>query len=361
MPDAGAAKYEQTSYGAQPMIVLAGDIGGTNTRLALYEAASGARVTSIFERTYPSTSHSSLDDIVQVFLADAAASGARFTTGRDIAAACLAIAGPIEHNICRATNLPWVVDGRSLAARLGIDRVRLVNDFHAAAHGVTAVGPDWLAQLGGSAPERRGPIVVLGAGTGLGAAFLFWSAAENTYQVVPSEGGHMDFAPRTPLEVGLLQFLINKYGRVSCERVLSGRGLVDVFSFLSQEPGCRALIRSETTAALAAPNPARDPAAIISERGLSGADPICEMAVAVFCSVLGAVAGNLALAILASGGVFVAGGIAPRLLPYMQKGVFREAFERKGRLHTLVDRYPAFVVTHPQIGLIGAAAQAAAL
>jgi glucokinase len=342
------------------MILLAGDIGGTNSRLALYEATGSVAAAPLLQRSYPSASHTSLDDIADDFLAGAStALEGRVGRGKGVSSACLAIAGPIENNICRATNLPWIVDGRSLATRLGVERVRLVNDFHAAALGVTAVGSEWLAPLGGAPPTRRGPIGVLGAGTGLGEAFLLWSTSENRYQVVPSEGGHMDFAPRTPLEAGLLQFLGNKYGRVSCERVLSGRGLVDVFSFLAQEPACRALIRPETIAALAQPSP--DPAAIISERGLSGADPICEMSLAVFCSVLGAVAGNLALAVLATGGVFVVGGIAPRVLPYVEKGVFREAFESKGRLHTLLERLPAFVVTHPQVGLIGAAAAAASL
>ncbi len=344
------------------MILLAGDIGGTNSRLAFYEATPKVAATPLLERTYPSASHASLDDIADAFLATAStALDGRVGKGKGVSSACLAIAGPIENNICRATNLPWIVDGRSLATRLGVERVHLVNDFHAAALGVTAVGSEWLAPLGGGPPTPRGPIGVLGAGTGLGEAFLLWSTSENRYQVVPSEGGHMDFAPRTPLEVGLLQFLSNKYGRVSCERVLSGRGLADVFSFLSQEAGCRALIRPETIAALAQPGPGHDPAAVISERGLSGADAICEMSLAVFCSVLGAVAGNLALAILATGGVFVVGGIAPRVLPYVEKGVFREAFDRKGRLHTLVERIPAFVVTHPQVGLIGAAAAAASM
>lgn len=344
------------------MIILAGDIGGTNARLALYETAPGVAPALLLEHTYPSAAHSSLDDIADAFLAEAStALGGRVGRGTGVYSACLAIAGPIENNICKATNLPWIVDGRSLATRLGIERVRLINDFHAAALGVTAVGPEWLAPLGGPPPLRRGPIAVLGAGTGLGEAFLLWSTSDDAYQVVPSEGGHVDFAPRTPLEVGLLRFLATKYGRVSCERVLSGRGLVDVFSFLSQEPGCRALIRPDTLAALAHPDEARDPASVISERGLSGADPICEMSLALFCSVLGAVAGNLALTILASGGVFVAGGIAPRVLPILQKGMFREAFERKGRMHTLVERIPAFVVTHPQVGLVGAAAAAAKL
>ena len=201
----------------------------------------------------------------------------------------------------------------------------------------------------------HGPIAVLGAGTGLGQAFLLWSAADNAYQVVPSEGGHVDLAARTPLELGLVQFLTTKYGRVSCERVLSGQGLVDVFTFLSEEPACRGLIRPETSAALASHEPGHDPAAAISQRAMSGSDPVCEMALSIFCSVLGATAGNLGLTVLATGGVYVAGGIAPRILSYLQRGGFREAFDRKGRLHTLVERLPAYVVTNAQPGLLGAA------
>jgi glucokinase len=343
------------------MIVLAGDIGGTNARLALYEVQRGkngerARFTSLFERTTPSKSQPSLDVIAESFLSAAETeTKGRVAKGKGIDGACLGIAGPIEHNRCHATNLPWVVDGRALALRLGFEQVTLVNDFSAAALGVTAVGPGELVSLGGATAVEHGPIAVLGAGTGLGQAFLLWSEAAIRYQVIPSEGGHADFAPRTPLEAGLLQFLTTKYGRVSCERVLSGNGLVDIFSFLSQEPACRTLIKPETEAVLASPSLSRDAAAEISHRGLAGTDPICEMALALFCSVLGAVAGNLALSVLATGGVFVAGGIAPRVLGYMQKGGFREAFEHKGRLHTLVERIPAFVVTHPQPGLLGAA------
>lgn len=334
------------------MTVLAGDIGGTNSRLAIYDVPpTGLRgVKPIFEHTYPSAAHASLDVIMEKFVAAAtAAIGAR----AKVTSACLGIAGPIENNICRATNLPWVVDGHALSHRLGIERVLLVNDFHAAALGVTAVGPDELVALGGDLRVAHGPVAVLGAGTGLGQAFLLWSPAENRYQVVSSEGGHVDLAARTPLEHGLVAFLTNKYGRVSCERVLSGNGLVDVFKFLSEEPACRGLIRPETAAVLAATG--NDPAAAISQRAMAGTDPVCEMALALFCSVLGAVAGNLGLMVLATGGVFVAGGIAPRILPYLQRGGFREAFDRKGRLHTLVERMPAYVVTHAQPGLLGAA------
>jgi glucokinase len=336
------------------MRVLAGDIGGTNTRLAIYDVpADGVRgLKPTFDKTYPSAAHAGLEVIAEQFLAEA-----RSQLGGTVSieAACCGIAGPIENNICRATNLPWVVDGNALATRLAIPRFQLVNDFQAAALGVTAVGADELVTLGGDPPVTNGPMAVLGAGTGLGQAFLLWSPAENRYRVVSSEGGHVDLAARTPLEHGLVQFLTRKYGRVSAERVLSGRGLVDVFTFLSEEPACRGLIRPETAAALATPEPRRDPAAIISERAMTGTDPVCEMALAMFCSVLGATAGNLALMVLATGGVFVAGGIAPRILPYLQRGGFREAFDRKGRLHTMVERIPAYVVTHAQPGLLGAA------
>ena len=350
------------------MIVLSGDIGGTNARLALYagERVDGRlQLTALHERTYPSTAQPTLETIAEDFLTEARAKmgwapGQGSGQGR-VERACLGIAGPVENNICRATNLPWVVDGKSLAARLGIPRVLLVNDFYAAALGVTAVGPSQLAGLGGAPPLAKGPLAVLGAGTGLGEAFLIWSAAENGYQVVSSEGGHADLAPRTPLEMALLQYLSAKYGRVSYERVLSGQGLVDVFTFLSQEPGCRPLIRDHTRAALAVQGPGQDHAAAISRRGLDGSDPICEMALAIFCSVLGALAGNLGLYSLATGGVFIAGGIAPRVLPYLLRGGFREAFERKGRLTPLVTRLPAFVVMHPQPGLLGAGTIAAGL
>jgi glucokinase len=338
------------------MKVMAGDIGGTNTRLAIYDVtASGVRgLDPLFEQTYPSPAHASLDIIADKFLAEAA----RALGGpSSIGSACFGIAGPIEHNICRATNIPWVVDGNELSQRLGIPRVVLVNDFQAAALGVTAVGPAQLVALGGDPPVVHGPMAVLGAGTGLGQAFLLWSPTENRYRVVSSEGGHVDLAARTPLEHGLVYFLTGKYGRVSCERVLSGRGLVDAFTFLSEEPACQGLIRPETAAALAAPG--QDRAATISQHALAGTDPVCEMALSIFCSVLGATAGNLGLMVLATGGVFVAGGIAPRIIPFLKRGGFREAFDRKGRLHTLVERLPAYVVTHPQPGLLGAATIAA--
>lgn len=334
------------------MMVLAGDVGGTNTRLALIETE---RDTTLLERTYPSAGHSGVELIAEQFLAEARAAG---ILGRaPLERACLGIAGPVEGNVCRATNLPWVVDGRVLSQRLGIPRVRLVNDFYAAALGSIRVPPTDLVSLGGGPRVPKGPVAVVGAGTGLGQAFLLWSPTEDRYEVVPSEGGHNDFAPRTALESSLLRYLAAKYGRVSYERVLSGHGLIDVYAFLREEPAIRVLANPLTQPEMVS----GDPAAVISRRALDGSDPICRAAVETFCVVLGALAGNLALTLLATGGVFVAGGIAPRVLPLLQQGTFREAFERKGRLQSLVAAIPTFVVTHPQPGLLGAAAVAAAL
>jgi glucokinase len=345
------------------LIVLAGDIGGTNTRLALFEAGSAPTFAPIsapiFERTYPSASQPGLDIIAVAFLAEArAAKPSPFKSASEVPErACLGIAGPVEDNVCRATNLPWVVDGRVLTQKLGIVKVRLVNDFYAAALGCLALPPSALTAIGGGPRDPKGPVAVLGAGTGLGQAFLLWSAPEDRYQVVSSEGGHVDFAPRTPLESDLLATLTAKYGRVSYERVLSGHGLVDLYAFLRDEPAFRALGDPTTAAAMVA----EDPAAVISRRALDGSDAVCAAALTVFCGVLGALAGNLALTVLATGGVFVAGGIAPRIVPFLQRGVFRDAFERKGRLQPLVARIPTFIVTHAQPGLIGAATVAAML
>jgi len=199
--------------------------------------------------------------------------------------------------------------------------------------------------------------VVAGAGTGLGEAFLVWSPGENRYQVIPSEGGHVDFTPRTALEMGLFHYMSGRYGRVSFERVLSGSGIADIFDFLSNEPALGPLVKKETRAAVVT----EDPAAVVTRAAMEGSDPICVMAINLFVSVLGGLAGNLALTMLASGGVFIAGGIAPRLAPLLQSGPFRVSFEAKGRMAALVEKLPAFLVTNPDLGLLGAVVQASRL
>jgi glucokinase len=330
------------------MIVLAGDIGGTNSRLALYEG-----LKLLFEKTYPSTQQASLEAASVQFLADARETlGAGVTPQR----ACLAVAGPIEGHMARITNLPWLVDGHSLEAALRIPSVRLANDFEAAAVGVSLLSADQLVPLGGEPRHPTGPMVVTGPGTGLGQAFLHWSEADRRYLVAPSEAGHADFAPRTPIEWGLSGHLADLYGRVSNERVISGPGFKDLFAYLLSEPSLHSLATAETMRALAT----EEAAVVIVRQAVAGRDPLCTMAVQVFCTALGAYAGNLALTVLATGGVFIAGGIAPRIVGLLQSGPFREAFEDKGRLRPFVARVPVFVVTSREVGLLGAAALAVA-
>lgn len=344
------------------MIVLAGDIGGTNSRLALYELVRTEdphasikipKGVPLFERTYSSTTTPSLEDAAKAFLTEARATlGAQAAPERG----CFAVAGPVENETARVTNLTWFVDAKRLQQELRIPRVRLANDFEAAAYGVTLMGPDDLVTLGGGRlRDPRGPVVVAGPGTGLGQAFLLWSEAAGGYDVVASEGGHADFAPRTALERGLCAYLSVRYGSVSWERVLSGPGLRDIFSFLLTDPAYRELSNAATREAMIA----EDPAAVIVKEAIAGRDPLCTLAANVFISALGALVGNLALNVLATGGVFIAGGIAPRLVPLIEKtGLLREAFETKDRMQTLLSKMPLFIVTHREVGLLGAAALA---
>jgi glucokinase len=330
-------------------LVLVGDIGGTNCRLALYRGSE-----KLFERTYPSQEQKEFAAVVELFLEQA-----RKALGPEVRPhrAAFGVAGPVENNTSKPTNLPWFIDGPRLAQRLKIPRLCLMNDFQAAALGVTVLSDEDLLPLGGSARNPTGPCVVAGPGTGLGEAFLAWSPGENRYQVIPSEGGHVDFTPRTPLENALFNYLSGRYGRVSFERVLSGGGIADTFAFLSGEPACRPLVREETRAAIVT----EDPAAVVTRQALSGADPVCVIAMNIFISVLGGLAGNLALTMLASGGVYIAGGIAPRIAPLLKSGPFRESFESKGRMQPLVAKIPAFLVVNPDLGLLGAMVQASRL
>lgn len=330
-------------------IVLVGDIGGTNCRLALFRGNE-----EIFDRVYPSQELSGLDVGVEKFLEEA-----RKKLGAEAKpeSACFGVAGPVENDTSKPTNLSWSIDARKLEQRLKIPKIALLNDFQAAALGVTVLGDADLVPLGGGARNPKGPCVVTGAGTGLGEAFLVWSPGENRYQVIPSEGGHVDFTPRTAMESGLFHYMSGRYGRVSFERVLSGAGIADIFNFLSNEPSCRPLVLEETRAAVLT----EDPAAVVTRHALAGTDPICVIALHMFVSVLGGLAGNLALTTLATGGVFIAGGIAPRIVPFLQKGAFRESFEAKGRMQPLVAKIPAFLVINPDLGRLGAKVQASRL
>jgi glucokinase len=326
-------------------MLLAGDIGGTNTRLALYDDQGKKAVR---EDALPSREFGSLEAAVRAFL------GKR--SPPRLKAAAFGIAGPVIDGRVKTTNLPWLVDERVVSRRLGIPRVRLVNDLVAIAFGASAASGRKLVRIQGEgARPKSGTVAVIAAGTGLGEAALVWDGA----RFVPcgSEGGHSDMAPRSLIEWELREFLAERVGgRVSYERVVSGPGLGNVYEFLRDRKG---LAESAEHAAAIAQN--LDPNRVISELGLSGDSALCRKAVELFVSLYGAEAGNLALKFLATGGVFVAGGIAASLLPLLQNGPFLEAFRDKGRFRPVLERLPVFVVLDSRIGLAGAARYAAML
>lgn len=315
------------------MEVLAGDIGGTNARLAIVD---GHRVT--FVRHYPCREFTNFEQVLSRFLQDLGAPPPAY--------ACLAMAGAVRDDRVRLTNLSWTVDGDRLASHFGFEAVHLANDFQAAAIGVTLLGEESLVPLGGAAPDPSGTKAVLGAGTGLGQAILVHCGAG--YKVIPTEGGHGDFAPRNEEEIALLRYLLGRFEHVSVEHVLSGAGLMEIFRFL--QTARELLVAESVTEAMAE----EDPAAVITRYALEGVDPLCEATLAFFCRMYGAEAGNMALRSLTTGGVYIAGGIAPRIIPALQAGGFRKAFEAKGRMAPLLREIPVYVITHPQLGLLGA-------
>jgi glucokinase len=322
------------------MRVLAGDIGGTKTAVAIAEVdARNLAIESA--RTYPSGEWRGLEEILQDFLT-AKRRRPRFAT--------FGIAGPVSGGRARVTKLPWVLDERLLSLRLGIPRVSLVNDFVAAALGIPRVSPRKMALIVPGRAEKDGPIGVIGAGTGLGQAALVRTGVKWT--PVASEGGHADFGPRDAREDRLVAFVRERFGRVDRDRLLSGEGLGHMYDFVKSERG------REDSLAVARAFLGTDRAAVISRFGLEGSDPICREALTMFASIYGSEAGNLALQYRATGGVYLAGGIAAKILPALREGGFRESFRNKPPLEALLAKIPVRVVREPSVGLIGAAAEA---
>jgi glucokinase len=321
-------------------MILAGDIGGTNTRLAL-AAAGPAGVRIRFERTFPSREWASLEAALAEFLRMHPA---------DVSGACIGIAGPVRNGLCEATNLPWVVDARSVAKLLRLKRVGLINDLVANAHGIPALRGRDLVVLNKGSREATGNRAIASAGTGLGEAGMLWDGLE--YRPFASEGGHADFAPRTRLEMDLLEYLMKRHGRVSYERIVSGPGLVNAYRFFRDRG------QGREPAWLAEELRVGDPAAVISRRALDGKSPLCVQALDLFVSIYGAEAGNLALKVMATGGVYLGGGIAPKILPKLQEPGFMNAFTAKGRLRPLLQEIPVRVITNPKTALLGAARHA---
>lgn len=322
-------------------MILAGDVGGTNTRLAVFDDRGG-RLTPAAEATFPSREHPSLEAVLRRF---------RAAHPLPVDRACVGVAGPVRLGRSDATNLPWVVDSSQVAQELGLKHVELINDLEANAWGIGVLDPEDLAVLNAGAPDAEGNQAVISAGTGLGEAGLLWHGTQ--HRPFATEGGHSDFAPRNHLEMELLDYLLKQFQRVSCERVVSGPGLLNIYRFL-RDTG-----RGEEPAWLAEQLRQQDPGAVISQAAMSRKSELCMQTLDLFVSLYGSEAGNLALKVLATGGVFLGGGIAPKILSKLKDPIFLNAFTAKGRMKPLLQATPVRVILNDKTALLGAARFAA--
>jgi glucokinase len=319
-------------------MILAGDIGGTNARLALFEPENGS-LRLISEHIFPSRQFKEFDEIALQFLKQS-------SVRPDVA--CFGIAGPVRNGQVETSNLPWVIQQARLAKQMRVPATFLINDLEATAWGIGGLSPTDLTSLNQVA-RAVGNQAVVAPGTGLGEAGLFWDGTR--HHVFACEGGHADFAPQGELQIKLLQFLSARHGHVSYERILSGPGLVNVYEFLQNKEDAAPGSLSRTANQISAQ--------AISEASLNGTDPLAEQALDLWLSVYGAEAGNLALKTMAVGGIFLGGGISPKILPKLTGPLFMHAFLDKGRLRPLLEGIPVQVITNDKAGLLGAARYAA--
>jgi glucokinase len=322
-------------------MILAGDVGGTKVHLALYDF-TGGNLTHKRDQRYAAKDYPGLEAIVKEFL-----------TGEEVSSACFGVPGPVRDGRLRLTNLPWTLDSRVLARDLKIEHVFLINDLEANGYGVAELKPDQIFTLSEGDPSQTGNRALIAAGTGLGEGLLIWNG--KTHVPMPSEGGHTDYAPRNEDEIDLLRFLKQKYdGRISFERVVAGMGMTSIYEFLRDVRGM------EEPKWLGDRIAAGDPNVIITEMALAASSEICEKTLDMYVSAYGAEAGNLALKILSVGGLYVGGGIAPRILEKLKDGTFMKAFTDKGRLSQLLINMPVRVILESRAALLGAAAYAEA-
>jgi glucokinase len=322
-------------------MILAGDVGGSKVNLALYDFIDG-KLKQIRDKQYPAREYSGLEEIVKEFLAADKAT-----------AACFGVPGPVRDGRLRLTNLPWTLDSRELAAGLGIEHVFLINDLEANGYGLAELNDGQIFTLNQGDARQIGNRGLISAGTGLGECYLVWNGHQHI--PYPSEGGHADFAPRNEDEIDLLRYLKQRYnGRISVERVVSGPGLSNVYGFLREVRGM------EEPAWLRERLAAEDPNSVITELAQAARSEICEKTVDIFVSAYGAEAGNLALKFLSVGGLYVGGGIAPRMIEKLKDGTFMKAFIDKGRLSQLLVNMPVRIILESRAALLGAAAYAEA-
>ena len=339
-------------------LLLAGDIGGTKTILRLVELSETLELKTLYEESFRSGDFPDLVPIVQKFLSTANSSTPE--------KACFAIAGPVVENTAKLTNLACFLDTNRLTQELGILSISLINDFAAVGYGIFGLTKQDLLTLQVGKYQPAAPMAVIGAGTGLGQGFLI--KQENQYKIFPSEGGHADFAPRNELEFQLLKYLVDKHNiqRVSVERVVSGLGITSIYQFLrdrkiaTESPEIAQAVRTWEQEAGKAEKTV-DPGAFIGSAALEKSDRLSEQTIQLFIEAYGAEAGNLALKLLPYGGLYIAGGIAPKILPLMQNGSFLTNFTQKGRMGSLLEEIPVHIILNQQVGLIGAALSASRL
>ena len=332
-------------------MILAGDVGGTKVHLALYNFDAGV-LTPIRDQKFPAHEFASLDDVVHRFLGEGDDHAA--TDLKEIAAACFGCPGPVRDGRLKLTNLPWTLDSRDLRTSLGIEHIFLINDLEANGYGIPELKPDAVFELHKGDISAVGHRGLVSAGTGLGEAMLVWNG-KNHHLPLPSEGGHCDFAARNDREIALLRYLQGTLkGRVSFERVVSGLGIKNIYAFLKDDQ------KMEEPDWLRERIAKEDPNAVIGTCAEDGSSPLCFETMQMFASAYGAEAGNVALKILAMGGIYLGGGIAPKILKTMQNGQFTQAFLDKGRLSPLLESIPVRIILDDTCALLGAAAYAEA-
>jgi glucokinase len=323
-------------------LILAGDIGGTNTRLGLFEV-SGSRLRLSYEKTFLSKNYKGIENILADFLRGQ----------KGIAAACFGVAGPVTEEVVIATNLPWWIDIHSLQKVLLLKKVEVINDLVANAYGISVLKKIDFEILN-VGRIKKGNQALISAGTGLGEAILFWDGKQHVPS--PSEGGHAEFGPRNHLELELFHYLSSIFDHVSYERVLSGEGLSHIYQFLKDSKRF-----GKEPSWLSEKMKLEDPAGVISEMARLRKNKLCSKALDLFTSIYGAAAGNLALQVMAIGGVFIGGGIAPKIIWKMKDGTFMKAFKAKGRLSHIVAHIPVKVIMNEGTALLGAASRAMSL
>jgi glucokinase len=329
-------------------MILAGDVGGTKVHLALYNF-EGGRLAQVRDHKFPATEFATLDEVVKAFLAQGG------ETKEEIIAACFGCPGPVRDGRLKLTNLPWTLDERDLQKMLGIEHIFLINDLEANGYGIPELALESVFTLHAGDPRSVGHRGLVSAGTGLGEALLIWDSKKQRHTPIPSEGGHCDFAPRNDREIALLNYLRQTLkGRVSFERVVSGIGIKNVYAFLRDDQ------KLEEPSWLRERMLLEDPNAVIGQCAEDGTSEICFETLQIFTSAFGAEAGNIALKVLALGGIYLGGGIAPKILKTMKNGEFMHAFLDKGRLSPLLEALPVRIILDDTCALLGAAAFAEA-